>query len=292
MVLLGPAAATALPEAGSWGDVVAALARQPDSARTEATAERFVVPVADAAGRRRATKLLMRTNWRPHDGIIARVLNKHISVPISQRLADVPVTPNQMTIVAALFALVGVALTARGSYASFLLGASLVQVQSILDGCDGELARMRYQSSRLGAWLDTIVDDVIGVLWVFALGVGAARATGSWLYGLAGGVGALLYFVSTGYVFFALFRAGASSHAEFVWFFEEGSDPAQEYPDLRKVSTWLKYSVRRVFTVLLFFALSLFGLIRVALVLALVGALGWFTTAMIQIGKRGLRIKP
>lgn len=58
-------------------------------------------------------------------------------------------------------------------------------------------------------------------------------------------------------------------------------------PDLRNILTWLKYSVRRDFTVLLFFVLSLFGLIRGARLLPMLGAVGWLITAMIQAAKRG-----
>ena len=43
-------------------------------------------------------------------------------------------------------------------------GFACQHLQSILDGCDGELARVRLQQSKLGAWLDTFVDDVLNVL--------------------------------------------------------------------------------------------------------------------------------
>jgi CDP-L-myo-inositol myo-inositolphosphotransferase len=49
-------------------------------------------------------------------------------------------------------------------------GFACQQLQSILDGCDGELARVRMQQSKLGAWLDTFVDDVLNVLITAAIG--------------------------------------------------------------------------------------------------------------------------
>ena len=63
-------------------------------------------------------------------------------------------------------------------------GFACQQLQSILDGCDGELARVRMQQSKLGAWLDTFVDDVLNVLITVAVGIGLWRAgAGSWAAG-------------------------------------------------------------------------------------------------------------
>ena len=69
-------------------------------------------------------------------------------------------------------------------------GFACQHLQSVLDGCDGELARVRMQQSKMGAWLDTFVDDVLNVLVTVAIGVGVARAgAGTWasVVGIAGG---------------------------------------------------------------------------------------------------------
>ena len=55
-------------------------------------------------------------------------------------------------------------------------GWLLEHTQSVLDGCDGELARVRFQQSKLGAWLDTFVDDVLNVLMTASAGIGLWRA--------------------------------------------------------------------------------------------------------------------
>jgi len=55
----------------------------------------------------------------------------------------------------------GCALIATGGYAAAVAGFGLAQLQSVLDGCDGELARVRFQQSAIGEWLDTITDDVL-----------------------------------------------------------------------------------------------------------------------------------
>ena len=129
--------------------------------------------------------------FRPDLGFVARRLNKPISVPLTRRiLVATSITPNQITLIAAAFGLVGCALIASGRYAVMVAGFACQQIQSILDGCDGELARVRMQQSKLGAWLDTFVDDVLNVLITVAIGIGVARAgAGTWAaaVGIAGG---------------------------------------------------------------------------------------------------------
>lgn len=253
----------------------------------------FVLPVSGPVTRREATWALLRLNWRPHDGIVARLINKHISVRLSARLADTRITPNQMTTVALGFALAGIGLTALGCYWAVVLGAGLVQVQSILDGCDGELARLRFQSSRWGAWYDTVVDDVIGALWVASMGIGMWSESGAspWLY--VGLGAACLSTVTIAYLYTVLIRGGAEGHQDFVWWFEEEADSADEgQSEASGVGAWLKYALRRDFYVLLFFLLALLDLLPVMTVLASAGAAAGFAVAMIQLGKRGFELTP
>ena len=235
--------------------------------------------------------MLMRSNWRPHDGIVARLINKHISVRISVLLVHLPfVTPNVISVAAALVAVAGMVLAARGDHWSFFLGATLLQIQSILDGCDGEIARLRYLSSRLGAWLDTAIDDVLGVAWVAALSLGAANATGwAWIATL-GLCAAALYTVALSLIYTIIIRAGHTGHEQFRWWFQakEPAGPART-PDPRRVSTWVTYALRRDFYVLLFWIIAAFGAISFAALLAAAGAVGWFVAAVIHVLRHGLR---
>jgi len=138
--------------------------------------------VTDEAGRRAAEDAVFAALFRPDLGIVARRLNKPISVRFTRRvLVATAVTPNQITLFAAAVGLTGCALLAAGGYAAMVAGFACQQLQSILDGCDGELARVRMQQSKLGAWLDTFVDDVLNVLITAAIGIGLSRSgSGAW----------------------------------------------------------------------------------------------------------------
>jgi phosphatidylglycerophosphate synthase len=67
----------------------------------------------------------------------------------------------------------------------------------VLDGCDGEIARLKYQESALGCWIETFGDYSYYIAIFIGLTVGAVRQTHYeafyWIGGLALG-GTLLAF--------------------------------------------------------------------------------------------------
>jgi len=69
-------------------------------------------------------------------------------------------------------------LFSRGTYTACLLGATLSLAASILDGCDGEVARLKYQESAFGCWLETIGDYTYYFAIFTGITVGAVRSTG------------------------------------------------------------------------------------------------------------------
>jgi len=70
----------------------------------------------------------------------------------------------------------------------------LFQVFSVLDGCDGEIARAKFMESERGRQLDDLFDVMSNILLVLGLGPGLFHATGSrsWFWILEGIATALL----------------------------------------------------------------------------------------------------
>jgi CDP-L-myo-inositol myo-inositolphosphotransferase len=83
--------------------------------------------------------------------------------------------PNTVTFGVAAVTLVSAWYLTRGTYWAFLLGTALFQLASILDGCDGEIARVKFRETRSGAWMDTWMDMIGNHLYVVALGIGLWR---------------------------------------------------------------------------------------------------------------------
>ena len=109
---------------------------------------------------------------KPQDGFVSRFLNRPISSRITRVLVKFPVHPSAFT--ASIFVLpvaAGIFLL-RGDYFSILVGAVIFQVFSILDGCDGEIARARNLESKFGERLDNLCDFLGSLIYVLALGSG------------------------------------------------------------------------------------------------------------------------
>lgn len=133
---------------------------------------------------------LMREAVKGTDGFMAKHFDRHISLAVTRLLLDTPVTPNLMTLASTAVGLAGAGLLAAGSYRAGLAGALLVWLHSTLDGCDGELARLRFQESPLGGVLDFWGDNLVHAALFLCLGAGVARAEGSRLPAVLGLVAA------------------------------------------------------------------------------------------------------
>ena len=130
----------------------------------------FWIDVDDPAAFQKAEQaLLKRLRDKPNDGPVARYLNRPISVRISRYLVQRDVTPNQISLFSFLCSLLAAGLFALGGYFALLLGGVLAQFASIIDGCDGEVARLKYQSSDFGGWFDAVLDRYADAFLLFGL---------------------------------------------------------------------------------------------------------------------------
>jgi phosphatidylglycerophosphate synthase len=106
----------------------------------------------------------------PDDGpIVDRFVNRTFSAWISRRLVDTPLTPNQVTIASLLAGLGGAWALGSGDWPGPLAGLALFQLSVILDHVDGEIARVKYQFSRFGKWLDNWSDHAVDLAVVAML---------------------------------------------------------------------------------------------------------------------------
>ncbi len=107
----------------------------------------------------RTDLLAAMTKGKRADGPVSRYLNRPCSQWISRRLVNTPLTPNHISWLVLGVTLLAAWLTATASHwAVFILAGVFIQLASILDGCDGEIARLRAQSSDYGGWLDAVLD--------------------------------------------------------------------------------------------------------------------------------------
>ena len=105
-----------------------------------------------------AEKLLFRNLSKPEDGFISRTFNRRISTgiftPLLMKLFP-QITANIVSVLA-------FAVSLAASLAFFLgapiVGGIVIQLASILDGSDGEIARLKKLQSPFGNFFDAVVD--------------------------------------------------------------------------------------------------------------------------------------
>jgi phosphatidylglycerophosphate synthase len=220
--------------------------------------------------RQAAERKLDRWLVKPTDGIYAR-LNRRISIPISRQLIKFPVTPNMVSLFTLAVGLASSLLFATGGYWYMLAGALLSLWASILDGCDGEVARLKLMESDFGCWLETACDYLYYLFLFIGLMLGLERTSGSKVYLIGGAV--LLFGAVASFLTVALQRhVLASEHPEQllrIW---------QEQVDSRRsnllllVSRHTEFIVRRCFFPYALVIFALFNIMSVAFWLSVVGA--------------------
>lgn len=144
-----------------------------------------------------AVRALERAMWRrygpkPTDGVIARVVNRRISGPLTRLLLRTGMRPDVATALAFAATLMAAGLLATGNRWLMLAGGFGVVLGSALDGVDGELARVSGRATRRGATLDTLLDRYADLAVVLGLVLGAGGTRTDWMWGFAAGVGCLL----------------------------------------------------------------------------------------------------
>jgi len=157
---------------------------------------RFWIDVDDPASLRRAERAMLgQQGGKLQDGPVSRWLNRPLSTRLSRILLKFPISPNQISLFSFALSLLAAGLIAREGYPALALGGLLAQVASIIDGCDGEVARLKYLRSDYGGWLDAVLDRyadaflLFGLTWhaytqnfaPIALGVGFLAIIGSFL---------------------------------------------------------------------------------------------------------------
>ncbi len=126
---------------------------------------------------------LMAAGPKSQDGFMARHFDRHISLAVSRQLLETAVTPNAMTVLSTVLGLIGASFFLGSSRAAYVPGALLVWLHSVLDGCDGELARVRFQESAFGSDIDFWGDNLVHLALFSCLGYGFWR-TGNGLHTL------------------------------------------------------------------------------------------------------------
>lgn len=107
-----------------------------------------------------------------YDGLVSRYLNRPLSRPAARALTHTPATPNALTATTLLLAVIAAAMLAAGWN---IAGGIGIQLVSVVDGVDGELARLKNMATRFGAVFDAVTDRYADALLIGGMTVYAVR---------------------------------------------------------------------------------------------------------------------
>jgi phosphatidylglycerophosphate synthase len=159
-------------------DLITGLSRRlPRVTQAGDPVDRFAL--GSGAGARGAVDWLLRSLIKDTEGFMSRHVERRISLAITRRLVGTRITPNAMTLVSLTIGLLGAPFFLSAEPLQQLVGGLLFLTHSVLDGCDGELARLKFQESPTGARLDFWGDNLVHVAVFGCMAVGWSLAAGS-----------------------------------------------------------------------------------------------------------------
>jgi len=127
------------------------------------------------------------------EGLISRYLNRRLSRPLARLLVFTPLTPNFISFLSFLIGLASATAFFKGQN---VLGGILAQTASVMDGVDGDLARLKGKVSSFGAFFDSVLDRyadaaiILGLTWWSSQ---AEKFTATCLIGILALLGSLLF---------------------------------------------------------------------------------------------------
>ena len=213
--------------------------------------------------RKEGERRLLQTLVNETDSWLTRKINRKISLTLTRHLARTRIGPNHITFFSFSLGLMGAGCMLWGTYFGFLMGSALFLASSILDGCDGEIARLKFQETHLGAWLDVITDNLTHFALFSCMSIGLIVGSGSTLYALPG---ALLVAGSVASFFMAVVAQKQLRKDHGLIFsgsrLADIQDGSGRYPQ-NHLSIWLDRFANRDFAYLL-------------LILSCINRTGWF----------------
>jgi len=143
----------------------------------------FLVDGQDTAKKAEETLIIsLSTQKRDTDSLIARHFDRNISLFFTKRLVHTKITPNQITLMGMGIGLTGAFLLGLPYYWTQLIGSFLFLFCVIVDGIDGELARLKLKESQFGHYLDIITDNIVHIAIFVGMGLGLYGRTNNKLY--------------------------------------------------------------------------------------------------------------
>jgi len=134
--------------------------------------DKYWIDIDNDNALKNAEHLLIEQLKKNTDGPISKIFNRPISIRISKLLLKTGITPNQISLLTFIIGIFASLFFYVGEYLYLVVGGILVQVSSIIDGCDGEIARLKLEETKYGGWFDAVLDRYADALIIFGMVLG------------------------------------------------------------------------------------------------------------------------
>ena len=154
----------------------------------------------DEESLKRAEDIMFSHVSKSSSGWISKNIHSKLSIPVSRLLVKTPLTPNMISaIIGCIGALCGV-FYAIGHP---ILGALFLEIATIFDRSDGEVARIKLQETKYGPWVDTTFDQLSFMSFVIGVPLGYWLIAHSKMAVIGGAIniGIFLFFLVWTYYF-------------------------------------------------------------------------------------------
>lgn len=135
----------------------------------------LLIPATDDASRAEAERALYARLGRSGDGWFTRHVDRRFSRTLTRILLPTGISPNLVTLVSMTIGIVGGCCFAASTPTMAMIGAVLFLASTIIDGCDGEIARLTFRESTFGARLDILGDNLVHLFLFGGIAVGLYR---------------------------------------------------------------------------------------------------------------------
>jgi 1L-myo-inositol 1-phosphate cytidylyltransferase / CDP-L-myo-inositol myo-inositolphosphotransferase len=241
----------------SLSEGVKTLAQRQSAYVTDIT-EAWWQDVDDLLTRDEAERLLFKSLTKNIDGPVSKHINRRFSKIITRLVMRYPVIPNHMTTLGLIIGLASALVTAMATLDTWWLlplGGLLYQTSSMIDGCDGEIARLKFMHSDWGEWYDTISDDIINLSYQGAMGYALYRMSDQSIWLFLGLATVLIGAFISVRLYQRLLREDAGTHLAIEWSFEKDQSNL-----FQKICARCSFVARRDFYALLLMCFAFAGI--------------------------------
>lgn len=109
---------------------------------------------------------------KEHDEYTVRIIKIMVRPLARFVIKHTTITPNQVSILSLIVGIASLVFLVWGGYLFTIIGASLAFLYLVFDIIDGQIARVKGLTSKLGAWLDGILSFALIPLMLLATAVG------------------------------------------------------------------------------------------------------------------------